>query len=178
MSLAWFPKIASPVLALLTSVDTDGPHRAEFVAELSAAAIEYGAEYGVDPALLMAVGYVENRWSPDCGRVACGPYQQLARYSQMWGDDCWTDGRLTCRQPGGAGVTSDQLVKDVRLATRVAARHLRYLIRTKKDSALGAYNRGYRRMDDEIGRAYTGRVMRVYRILQPVYRPITAKAAQ
>ena len=57
----------------------------------------------------------------------------------MWGDDCYDDaGRLTCRQPGGLGVTCEELV-DVTTAARVASRHLTYLTRRYHDRALCRY---------------------------------------
>ncbi len=57
----------------------------------------------------------------------------------MWGDDCYDDaGRLTCRQPGGLGVTCEELV-DVTTAARVASRHLTYLTRRYHGRALCRY---------------------------------------
>ena len=86
-----------------------------------------GRRHNVDPALLCAVAWVESRWTYDAtNRGHCGAWQQSPRWSQMWGDDCWKGAELACRQPGGAGVTCEELV-DVPTAARVAARHLSYL---------------------------------------------------
>jgi hypothetical protein len=78
----------------------------------------------VSPARLCAVAFVESgyRYRATNRGGHCGAWQQHPQWSQMWGDDC-ADG---CRQPGGAGVTCEELM-DVPTAARVASRHLTYL---------------------------------------------------
>jgi hypothetical protein len=80
----------------------------------------------VSPARLCAVAFVESgyRYRATNRGGPCGAWQQHPQWSQMWGDDC-ADG---CRQPGGEGVTCEELL-DVPTAARVAARHLDYLER-------------------------------------------------
>ena len=90
---------------------------------------------------LCAVAFVESKHRARVvnGTGHCGAWQQHPRWSQMWGDDCYDDaGRLTCRQPGGLGVTCEELV-DVTTAARVASRHLTYLTRRYHDRALCRY---------------------------------------
>lgn len=122
-------------------------------------------QYDLDPVLMLAVAEVESTWSRTAGcqhdRRGCGVYQQVPASSQRWGDDCWSGATYTCGWRNGEGVAAAELI-DVYRATEVAARHLRYLQDRYPDAPLGAYNRGPRRRDDEQGRAYTARVMRVY----------------
>jgi hypothetical protein len=91
---------------------------------------------------LCAVAWVESRLRPRAvnGGGHCGAWQQHPRWSQMWGDDCYTaEGVLTCRQPGGDGVTCGELTGDVNTAGRVAARHLHYLTARYGTGALCRY---------------------------------------
>ena len=129
------------------------------------AAHEIGPQYGIEPAMLLAVAEVESTWSRTAGCThdgrGCGLYQQVPASSQRWGDDCWSGATYTCGWRNGEGVAAGELI-DVYRATEVAARHLRYLQDRYPDAWVGAYNRGPRRRHDEQGRAYTARVMRVY----------------
>jgi hypothetical protein len=88
---------------------------------------------------LCAVAFVESRYKFRAVNSGghCGAWQQAPRWSQMFGDDCWTpDGRLTCRQPGGEGVVCEELM-DVYLAARVAARHLTLIEQRRNEDGLG-----------------------------------------
>ena len=90
---------------------------------------------------LCAVAYVESKHRARVVNAGghCGAWQQHPAWSGMWGDDCYNDaGRLTCRQPGGMGVTCEELV-DVTMAARVAARHLHYLTARHRGRALCRY---------------------------------------
>lgn len=90
---------------------------------------------------LCAVAWVESRLRPRVVNSGghCGAWQQHPRWSQMWGDDCYTnEGTLTCRQPGGAGISCGELT-DINTAGRVAARHLHYLTRRYGAGALCRY---------------------------------------
>lgn len=90
---------------------------------------------------LCAVAFVESRHNYRAlnGGGHCGAWQQHPDWSAMWGDDCYdNDGRLTCKQPGGLGLTCGELM-DVVTAGRVAARHLHYLTRRHGDRALCRY---------------------------------------
>jgi hypothetical protein len=108
------------IAALLTTTDRlqDAP--------LFASACVRHATPHVSAERLCAVAYVESayRYAAVNAGGHCGAWQQHPRWSQMWGDDC-ADG---CRQPGGEGVTCEELL-DVPTAARVAARHLDYLER-------------------------------------------------
>ena len=118
----------------------------------------------VSPERLCAVGFVESkmRYRAHNAGGHCGAWQQHPAWSGMWGDDCYTeDGTLTCRQPGGAGVTCEELM-DVTLAARVASRHLHYLTRRHGDRALCRYA-GAR---GERCRRYVTAVLRAERALQ------------
>ena len=129
------------------------------------AAYRIAPQYGLDPALMLAVAEVESTWSPRAGCArpghGCGVYQQVPRWSGMWADECWDGATLTCRQPGGAPLSIPEL-QDVYRATEVAARHLSYLRARYPHSWIGAYNRGVGRRNDAVGMRYTARVMRVY----------------
>jgi hypothetical protein len=86
---------------------------------------------------LCAVAFVESSFRYDAHNEGghCGAWQQHPRWSGMWGDDC-AEG---CRQPGGLGVTCEELL-DVPTAARVAARHLTYLeLHPRNRSALCRY---------------------------------------
>jgi hypothetical protein len=90
---------------------------------------------------LCAVAFVESKHRARVVNAGghCGAWQQHPQWSGMWGDDCYDDaGRLTCMQPGGAGVACEELV-DVTVAARVASRHLTYLTRHYHDRALCRY---------------------------------------
>lgn len=108
------------IAALLTGTDrlADAP--------LFASACVRSATPRVSAERLCAVAYVESAYRYRAVNAGghCGAWQQHPHWSQMWGDDC-ADG---CRQPGGAGVTCEELM-DVPTAARVAARHLDYLER-------------------------------------------------
>ena len=90
---------------------------------------------------LCAVAFVESKHRARVVNAGghCGAWQQHPMWSGMWGDDCYDDaGRLTCMQPGGAGVACEELV-DVTVAARVASRHLHYLTRRHQGRALCRY---------------------------------------
>jgi hypothetical protein len=90
---------------------------------------------------LCAVAFVESKHRARVVNAGghCGAWQQHPMWSGMWGDDCYdAAGRLTCMQPGGAGVACEELV-DVTVAARVASRHLTYLTRRHHDRALCRY---------------------------------------
>jgi len=105
------------------------PHDRVADAPLLAAVCERYATPLVSAQLLCSVAFVESKGN---GRAVnagghCGAWQQHPMWSGMWGDDCYRDnGSRVCRQPGGLGVTCEELT-DVTLAGRVAARHLHYL---------------------------------------------------
>jgi len=124
------------VAALLTHTGHDPSD-----AHLFALACVRHATPSVSAETLCAVAFVESNpryRAPNAGGH-CGAWQQHPQWSQMWGDDCYDDaGHLTCRQPGGLGVSCEELM-DVPTAARIAARHLHYLTRRHGDRALCRY---------------------------------------
>lgn len=124
------------IAALLTSTGHDPTD-----SHLFAMACTRNATELVSAERLCAVAFVESkhRYRAHNAGGHCGAWQQHPAWSQMWGDDCYDgDGRLTCRQPGGLGVTCEELM-DVTTAARVASRHLHYLTRRYDRRALCRY---------------------------------------
>ena len=90
---------------------------------------------------LCAIAHVESRYIFNAVNNSghCGSWQQHPKWSLMWGDDCYDNyGRLICRQPGGNGLSCEELL-DVYVSARVAARHLNYLYRRNNRNYLCRY---------------------------------------
>ena len=124
------------IAALLTSTGHDASD-----SHLFALACTRNATPLVSAERLCAVAFVESKHRARVVNAGghCGAWQQHPVWSGMWGDDCYDDaGRLTCMQPGGAGVACEELV-DVTVAARVASRHLHYLTRRHQGRALCRY---------------------------------------
>ena len=153
--LTWLLAIRLALLAIYTGHD---PADAGRFAEVCVRE----ATHNTSPQRLCAVAWVESRLRYRATNRGghCGAWQQHPRWSAMWGDDCWQDDTLTCRQPGGQGVTCEELM-DLTLAARVAARHLTYLTRRYESGALCRYAGA----TGERCVRYAARVVKVERLL-------------
>jgi soluble lytic murein transglycosylase-like protein len=101
---------------------------------------------GMDPAILMATAWRESRMDHSArSSVAVGAWQQVPRYSGFYVDECWNGSTPICRQPGATALTADQILGDLELAARVAARTIHYhTMQTDSTAmALARYNGGY-----------------------------------
>lgn len=132
LALAWLgiaegPTFARQVWSLI------GVRRVEGFAEILRAA---GAESGVDPCLLAGVMYVESRGQVDAlsSKDACGLFQLLPAAA---GDAAK---RLKLPEP-----STEELLRDAQLNTRLGASHLAWLIRqdgSDLERVLVGYNAG------------------------------------
>jgi soluble lytic murein transglycosylase-like protein len=132
LGLVWLgisegPRFARQVWSLI------GVRRVEGFAETLRAA---GAESGVDPCLLAGVMYVESRGQVDAlsSKDACGLFQLLPAAA---GD--------SAKRLGLPTPTSEELLRDPVLNTRLGASHIAWLIRTDGpdlERVLVGYNAG------------------------------------
>jgi soluble lytic murein transglycosylase-like protein len=108
----------------------------EEAGEYAKAIFEASQETGVDPYVLTAMAFVESRFIRT--RVsavgAVGAWQQLPRYSGVFGDGCWEGPHMICRVY--ADVSPVDNLTDPYVGARVAARHLTYLYNRYEDSSL------------------------------------------
>jgi len=127
VGIAEGPKFARQVWSLI------GVHRVEHFAETLRAA---GAESGVDPCLLAGVMYVESRGQVDAlsSKDACGLFQLLPAAA---GD--------AAKRLGLPAPSTEELLSDPVLNTRLGASHLAWLIRQDGpdlERVLVGYNAG------------------------------------
>ncbi len=127
LGIAEGPRFARQVWSLI------GVRRVERFAETLRAA---GAESGVDPCLLAGVMYVESRGQADAlsSKDACGLFQLLPAAA---GD--------SAKRLGLPTPSSEDLLRDAVLNTRLGASHLAWLIRTdgpELERVLVGYNAG------------------------------------
>lgn len=106
-------------------------HNAEVICEHSADIIEQSEKYNVKPSLIVAVGRVESRWTPEAESYgnACGVMQVLPKYTK--------NPKRSCED-----------LKDPEVGIEVGAKKLNYWIykygKGNKNTGLCGYNAGFR----------------------------------
>lgn len=105
-------------------------------AEIAKAITEAAMETGIDPYVLTAMGYVESRFFRErvSGVGAVGIWQQLPRYSGVFGDGCWEGSEMICRAYDSRPPVVN--LEDPYIGAMTAARHLTYLYNRYRDPSL------------------------------------------
>ena len=137
-----------------------GMPNAEYACKHMDTVVQYSEKYGIDPAILTALIYVESRWNPkaESKQGACGLTQIIPKWSRKFG-------YVSCRQ----------LKKDPKMAIRKGAQILHHWVYKygRGDISLGlcGYNSGYRcrgknRKNNKRGVRYAKLVLKMYRELE------------